>query len=234
MNCPVCQTAVGEAELLCPTCAWPQQTEAQLLWARQAWQLLQPYQDRDERLAQLQAAVQSLTEPPDEEASLRATSSVPVPAVDYTPLMQCLKAQDWRAADRASADILVAIAQRERQGYLTPEHLAVLPTPVLQRIDDLWLQASDGHFGLSVQKDCHFAFSRTRARIQHLWPQLAASLGWYQDERWLTYEELTFDLSAPPGHLPVFGDSRVWFVSGWSGGGQGFALLMSQLARGTR
>ncbi|NEO84997.1 MAG: GNAT family N-acetyltransferase [Spirulina sp. SIO3F2] len=247
--CPVCQRTQSEPSLtLCHYCAWPLTetlllSTAQLVWVRQVWQQMQQGQALQEQLAQVQATIlagvaniasQFAATPEPEPADETISLPAPEPQMDYEPLWaqvsQALSQQQWQAADLRSAQLLVAIAQRERQGYLSPEDVAVLPPELLLRLDELWLEASEGHFGLSVQKQHHIALSGNRARITQVWPKLATELGWCQfGDQWLTYEELSFDLDAPQGHLPVLGDGLVWFVGGWSGAFEGFTKLMSRL-----
>ncbi|MFM6158886.1 MAG: serine/threonine protein kinase, partial [Sphaerospermopsis kisseleviana] len=44
--------------------------------------------------------------------------------------------------------------------------------------------------------------------------------GWRQDKKWMYYDDLTFDLSAPIAHLPA---GIFWFDSWW--GRYGWFLL---------
>lgn len=227
-DCPVCQTSVSKTRSpLCDRCGWPLEAGpelaiAQVVWLRQMWQQVQQYQTLEAKLAQLPP-------PPEEIRTTPPSSPTPSVEIDYEPLRKHLSSQRWRDADRVSAEILLQSVGRDRQGYLTPEDLVTLPIAVLNQVDELWQNASEGHFGLSVQKHCHIVLSGNRARITKVWPQLGAALGWCVDGQWLTYDKLTFNLDAPQGHLPVCGDGLVWFVGGWSGASAGFTALMSRL-----
>jgi GUN4-like len=71
--------------------------------------------------------------------------------VDYSPLRNLLINGDWKAADSKTADnLLDAIGQSGRH-YLEMNDLLRLPSIDLQTIDRLWVKASSGRFGLSVQ-----------------------------------------------------------------------------------
>ncbi|MEM8637417.1 MAG: GUN4 domain-containing protein [Cyanobacteria bacterium P01_G01_bin.54] len=259
---------------LCYHCDWPLEPElslsiAQQVWLRQRWRQVEHQEDLCRRLAQQfteqlrhweagAVGQPPAIQPPSltaDSAAMRLTLPIPPQRLDpqrldYGPLQACLDAGDWRGADGQSAALLVAIAGRQRQGYLTPEDLANLPTETLLQIDHYWQVASDGRFGLGAQKQCHVALSGNRARIAQVWPHLARQLGWCHASeldhefpalgqsklgseqgaiQWLTYDALQFAPDAPMGHLPVLGDGIVWFVGGWGGAFNGFAALMSRL-----
>ena len=75
-----------------------------------------------------------------------------------------LKDEDWEAADRLTADILLlAVEQRLHSGerllqdtsashrpHLTAETLATIPCQLLYALDSQWQGASGGHFGFST------------------------------------------------------------------------------------
>jgi hypothetical protein len=67
--------------------------------------------------------------------------------------------------------------------------------------------------------------------------KLGDAFGWRQNDQWLSYNDLTFDLvSSPDAHLPVPLDPRVWSPdSTWGGGWVGLADVIdcacSALAR---
>ncbi|MGB0561888.1 MAG: GNAT family N-acetyltransferase [Spirulinaceae cyanobacterium] len=254
--CPICQRVQPEPEapeLLCYHCDWPLEPQlpfsiAQQVWLRQRWRQVEQQIEQQEQLShhlveqfatQLSDVVRDqgqLSEPPSPKLGATAATVPPalIPNLNYDALQASLDQGDWLAADQASAALVVAIAGRERQGYLTPEDLATLPTDCLLEIDHRWQAASDGRFGLAMQKQCHIALSGNRARIAQNWPRLANQLGWCRLEArnsaaWFTYDQLQFALDAPPGHLPVLGDGQVWFVGGWDGAFSGFTALMSRL-----
>ncbi|MGB8702809.1 MAG: GUN4 domain-containing protein [Thermosynechococcaceae cyanobacterium] len=129
--------------------------------------------------------------------------------IDYTKLRDLLNAQDWKAADKETADRMCEMCEfLGRQEDLDPLLIFMLnndfenlPCADLSTIDQLWVKHSQGQFGFSVQKkiwqECEnrFKFSET--------------VGWMKEIRilegskaWKSENEITFDKSAPKGHLP--------------------------------
>jgi hypothetical protein len=82
----------------------------------------------------------------------------------------------------------------------------IMPPKDLNTIDQLWLKASQGKFGFTVQKNLWFSLGgREDAETE---TRLGFLLGWRTDSDWLNYSDLNFSLQARRGHLPV-----VWGVS---------------------
>ncbi len=124
-----------------------------------------------------------------------------------------LQAQDWAGADR------------ETRRLLAPESVSlppVAPTSVqptlIRAIDQMWLTASNGRFGLSVQ--LRLWRQAVAAHPKH--PEAAVNafrdrVGWrlktprpetdFISSDWLNESELTYSLQAPKGHLPWAGVS---------------------------
>jgi len=124
-----------------------------------------------------------------------------------------LQARDWAAADRETRRLLVP------ESVLLPPFAPILVQPQLMRaIDQMWLTASNGRFGLSVQLRLW-----QEARATHPNNQEAAvnafrdRVGWkiaapraevdFISSDWLNESELTYSLQAPVGHLPWAGVS---------------------------
>ena len=74
------------------------------------------------------------------------------PNVDYTRLKELLKAVQWEAADQETLNVMLKIANREVEGKLDSVSLQNFPCDALGKIDQLWVDASGGKFGFSVQK----------------------------------------------------------------------------------
>ena len=71
---------------------------------------------------------------------------------DYTLLQNFLRAKKWREADEKTCTIMLRVAKQEDRGYLDEDDLNKFPCEDLLTIDRLWVEASKGHFGFSVQK----------------------------------------------------------------------------------
>jgi hypothetical protein len=258
LQCPVCQTEYAEGlTQFCTHCGWDlnelspllmgqlpaeyrEAEHARLLWAQRMWAKLEASRGVGEKLDQLQQQLNHVTDliqHQTEALSTQATSAPPPPpsprppAIDYNELKHLLKQQQWQQADWMTAKLMIAIAHRQKQGFLTEADLDHFPMRELRAINRLWLSASQGQFGFSLQKNITFELNSNRLAIAQVWPTLGQKLGWYDEagDRWLTYQELDFSLNAPTGHLPVLGDGLIWFVSGWEGGSRAFAALMSRL-----
>lgn len=115
----------------------------------------------------------------------------------YNQLRKELAAQEWKKANDTTKSILFRIALKEEIGNLSVEDIKIVPFQDIYAINKLWLEYSNGHFGLSVQK--HFL-------QQSDYESFIKQIGWHVDNSWLQYENLQFNLNAPEGHLPYFGE----------------------------
>ncbi|MDC0834501.1 GUN4 domain-containing protein [Geitlerinema sp. CS-897] len=123
--------------------------------------------------------------------------------VDYTRLRDLLAAGKWKEADQETAKVMLQAANREEAGYLRVEDIDRFPCADLRTIDRLWVKYSNGQFGFSVQKEIYQSLGGTRDYNEKIWDAFGDRVGWRDKERWLYYKDLTFDLKATVGHLPV-------------------------------
>lgn len=221
-----------------------------LAWGRRIWMQLQSYSQLELILQEIQADLQQASKERVELSQQIAQFSQDFPAqnslvettisspnveeeilVNYALLETLLAEKDWKEADGETARLAIAIAQREKQGFLAEADLDRFPCDSLKKIDRLWLEATDGKFGLSIQKDLYMSLGGTRFIHSKTWHKFGAKVGWYRGNAWLRYDEIDFSLNAPVGHLPIFGDGLVWFVGGWEGGGKLFSALISKLTK---
>ena len=152
--------------------------------------------------------------------------------VDYTQLRNYLKAQNWEAADKETLKVMLQAANRQEEGYLNRNSIENFPCTDLRTIDQLWVKYSDGHFGFSVQKriwlECGGKVDYGTEKA------LGDAVGWLRNDNWLSYNDITFTLDAPEGHLP-FCSLRISIFNfvGWMGvwGGCGFSSLASRLVK---
>ena len=124
--------------------------------------------------------------------------------VDYTRLRDLLAAGKWKEADQETAKVMLQAANREEAGYLRVEDIDRFPCDDLRTIDRLWVKYSNGKFGFSVQKKIYQSLGGTREYNEKVWVAFGDRVGWRdkEGEDWLYYNDLTFDLKAPSGHLP--------------------------------
>jgi hypothetical protein len=130
----------------------------------------------------------------------------------YAKLETLLKAQDFRAADLETDKVMLAVANREKEGWLRIEDAEKFPCKELRSIDQLWLKYSRGKFGISVQQQIYQSLGGTKKYNRDVWESMGDRIGWRQGGQWLSYRDLNFSQTAPSGHLPA-GDIMVsWWV----------------------
>ena len=129
----------------------------------------------------------------------------------YQRLEALLKGGNWREADEETAKVMCQVAGREKKGWLDIESIDNFPCEDLRAIDQLWVKYSKGRFGFSVQKRIYQSLGGTREYDGEIWKKFGDRVGW-RVKRWLYYNDLTFNTSAPQGHLPSGG---VWVEFGF-------------------
>jgi hypothetical protein len=135
--------------------------------------------------------------------------------VDYSRLRDLLAAGQWREAEGETKKVMLEAAGRQQEGMLDRESSEKFPIGDLHTIDQLWVTFSQGRFGFSVQKKIWQNIVATeqletdeaghRHFTEDFREQIARfgdRVGWRKGENWLNFRNLTFDLSAPKGHLP--------------------------------
>ncbi|MCU0524314.1 MAG: serine/threonine-protein kinase [Elainella sp. Prado103] len=142
--------------------------------------------------------------------------------LDYRRLQDLLLDQDWQAADRETQRLLLLLSG-EAANQLQMEDIRRLPCLDLHAIDYLWLNHSNGLFGFTIQKEIwqsvggstegdyetwdrlvrdRLVQGRSKLRVNTPWHRFSSRVGWRIKETWLPYEDYTFSLDAPKGHLP--------------------------------
>jgi hypothetical protein len=124
-------------------------------------------------------------------------------SIDYRNLRDLLKEKKWREADEETLKVMLKATNRE--SWLNSDSLKDFPSKDLKTIDSMWVSASDGQFGFSVQKkiweECGGPTSYNKE-----WVKFCNLVGWYKGEIWLDYQELKFTLdNSYQGELPLAG-----------------------------
>ncbi|TAG97167.1 MAG: hypothetical protein EAZ19_06990, partial [Oscillatoriales cyanobacterium] len=111
-------------------------------------------------------------------------------------LKKLLEAGRWREANDLTRTIVLKAAKAEKEGWLSDEQIQNFPCPVLQIIDNLWLQYSDRRFGFSVQKRIFNECEKN--------PQVFGDrVGWCIQNTWISASQVIHTpANAPDGHLP--------------------------------
>jgi serine/threonine protein kinase len=134
--------------------------------------------------------------------------TIPQPSVtvtsQYQKLEQLLAAGKWKEADEETARVMLAVANREKEGFLDAPSIDNFPCDDLYTIDWLWVKYSNGRFGFSVQKRIYQSLGGTRKYDRNIWKAFGKRVGWKGGlfGAWKYYSDITFDIKAPEGHLP--------------------------------
>jgi len=98
---------------------------------------------------------------------------------------------------------------RLKEGWLGSKDIENFPCTDLRTIDQLWVKHSQGQFGFSVQKKIWQEYgSPTTNNTNWEWDKFGEAVGWKKKGflsmncDWKFYDDITFDTSAPKGHLP--------------------------------
>ncbi len=128
-------------------------------------------------------------------------------------LQERLQAEDWAAADRETRLLLAPDS-----ASLPPFEPVFVQPELIRAIDQMWLTASNGRFGLSVQlrlwqqalaehpNDREAAVNAFRDHVGWRLAAPRAEVDFISSD-WLNESELTYSLQAPEGHLPWAGVS---------------------------
>jgi hypothetical protein len=149
--------------------------------------------------------------------------------VDYRKLRDLLKAGNWHDADMETESAMLQATHREH--WIDYDSLRNFPCQDLQTIDALWVAASNGHFGFSVQQRIWAECGSLIALLESDWYTFCLRVGWISCSRaeHTSFCDLKMNLATSPiGEMPVFG-------SGWdredvkSADYFGFAFLAQRL-----
>ncbi len=153
--------------------------------------------------------------PPLPPVSRRTQVSPPLPQPSvtipsrYEKLEKLLTEGKWKKADEETFRIMLAVATREWQRCLDTKSIDNFPCDDLRTIDWLWVKYSNSRFGFSVQKRIYQSLGGTRNYDEKIWIAFGDRVGWRTKElrvgvgKWKYYNEITFDIKAPEGHLPT-------------------------------
>lgn len=154
----------------------------------------------------------------------------------YRELVNYLASGSWKEADQATDKLMLqAVGEKAvKRGYLELDEIRNFPCEDLLLIDQLWVKFSGGKFGFSVQKQIwvdvggKLDFAKDRDAAISAFKKMSDRNGWRVKEQYISYSQVTFNISAPEGYLPTL--VRQVIVGGWSGwelGGLLFSALVS-------
>ncbi|WP_413161073.1 GUN4 domain-containing protein [Capilliphycus salinus ALCB114379] len=128
-------------------------------------------------------------------------------------LEKLLQERKWKEADLKTYEVMLKVSNRKAEGDLDRESIENFPCSDLQAIDQLWRRYSGEQFGLSIQKQIYQETGNilTEEHLRKYDPDAYIHFNdlvrWIETgddgkEIWKPYDQLTFSLDAPLGHLP--------------------------------
>jgi hypothetical protein len=125
--------------------------------------------------------------------------------IDYSQLRNLLAEENWKEADIETAQLILQASGQQKRGWLDEENMKAFPSTDLQTIDRLWSKYSNERFGLGVQKQIWLNVGgQIGYDDDEIYKKFGETVGWYKtdEDQWLLWDEHTFTLDAPKGHLP--------------------------------
>jgi predicted NACHT family NTPase len=127
----------------------------------------------------------------------------------YSQLAYYLWCGEWQKADEETVKLMLEIAARKGRKSLNSQNIKKFTCEDLRIIDQLWVYASKGHFGFSVQKSIYQSLGGTGEDDDKIWTAFVDHIGWTREGgEWLECEGLIYDMNAPKGHLPVLNNEE--------------------------
>jgi hypothetical protein len=159
-----------------------------------------------------------------EQQSQHQIDGVPLKSekgIDYRYLRNLLKAGKWEEADLATSNVMLKLTKRELEDWLDEDSLKKIPCLDLKTIDQLWVEASNGKFGFSIQKQIWEECGAVSGYDREDYKDFCDCVGWRIKGRWTNYHrDLKKNPSlSPPGELPCK----------WASWGPGVYFLASRL-----
>lgn len=143
--------------------------------------------------------------------------------ISYTLLGNLLARGEWKESNDLTDQLIMQVSG---SNWWNGEFVKQFPQKDLHIIDALWLHHSNGRFGFSVQREIwqHYgsfrdcpsgvlqpgkSWTESVQLCRDWWKQFrgfATRIGWCENNLWwIGYpRDFTYDLSAPPGHLPGY------------------------------
>lgn len=79
---------------------------------------------------------------------------------------------------------MLEVAGRTKEGWLDSDDIDNFPCADLRTIDRLWVAASKGRFGFSVQKEIYQSLGGTRQYDEKIWEAFGDRVGWRKGGNW--------------------------------------------------
>jgi CHAT domain-containing protein len=136
------------------------------------------------------------------ESELRGVACDLVESDLFTALNNYLRQRKWQEADEETAWIFYQVMVK--RGYKDWEDLLQnFPRQLLEEIDRLWLQKSNNKFGISLQKEIYQRLGQPKADEREKWFEFCDRVGWWEENDYLTYNEICKRTINSEAELPV-------------------------------
>lgn len=120
----------------------------------------------------------------------------------YIKLELLLKSQKWKEADLETWKLLCMALNKPLEAKITSSEINLINCEQLHKIDQLWIEASNGKFGFSIQ-------NKILESVRKDYVLFCQHVQWQSYNSILFHQSLKFSNEAPPGHFP----SRIWAES---------------------
>jgi uncharacterized caspase-like protein len=82
----------------------------------------------------------------------------------FSKLSQLLRSQEWQEADTETWSLMFEAVNYDYEVFLSVQAFKSFPCKTISEVDDLWLKASNGRFGFSIQKQIFHQAEREAAK----------------------------------------------------------------------
>lgn len=147
---------------------------------------------------------------PDNHQNFSVTESTFNSNPEYAQLKFLLMRKRWREADCKTAALMLGISGREKKGFMRVADIEKFPEADIKIIENLWTTYSQGKFSFTVQTRIWQKIGGNSEPDWNAWCRFGKCLGWFEKENWLSWNDITFSIDAPPGHLPRGGAYMGW------------------------
>ena len=120
----------------------------------------------------------------------------------YAELARLVNAGEWRAADQETYRLMITTVEKGEGQWFEEEDLENFPCEDLRAIDNLWVRASNGHFGFSVQKKI-WEKCGSPMSYNDDYKKFMEAVGWRSGDDFVRYSQYKFlPTLSPRGELP--------------------------------
>ncbi len=126
--------------------------------------------------------------------------------VDYRELCSLLTAQKYEEANLKTEELMLQAVDRKPDELLAVRDIKAFPCKDLNTIDQLWLQHSRNHFGITTQKEIWIALGNSFGQENSEdYDRFTQVVGWMDGSRMklLREDDFGFGLNQSKGHLPI-------------------------------